>query len=131
MGLAFTAGGLWSVQQTRGFIARTVPAVGVIVDEHQWRSGFHTPIVEVRRASGDVVRLEPDLSDWKMGDRVPVRYADKPPYEVRIDGFVDLWLVPTVFASVGLLLTLGGVALVIAGFRARNRPVSPFGLPLE
>lgn len=62
---------------------------------------------------------------FKIGDKVSVLYDPNDPRRCRINSFVDLWLFPTIFGGIGLLVvTLSGTALVVKRVRRQRRPSS-------
>lgn len=95
-------------QSTEGTVIRMV------------RSGKGTKPVakyEVVGQSHEVVgQLTTSPPAHRVGDKVPVLYKTDTPADAVIDTFINRWLFPTIFGSIGGVLTLVGVVVLIVRF---------------
>jgi len=118
--------GLGEWQETRRFIARSVPASGRVVElklrdsignslRHADTSTYF-PVFVFKDASGAQYhvtgRTGSNPASYDIGEEVPVLYPPKSPHEARIDSFTDLWGMATLFGGIGVpQMLLGSVVL--------------------
>ncbi|MFC7620151.1 DUF3592 domain-containing protein [Microlunatus sp. GCM10028923] len=79
------------------------------------------PVVEITAASGERIRFTSEVGSdparYGTGDSVPVRYRPHDPHDATIDGFVELWMLPTIVGGIGLVFLAVGIGLPISQFR--------------
>lgn len=141
MGLLFAALGGWFYLQDRSFAENGLRAQGTVVDVVGSRDsdGDYTyrPVVEFSDSAGErrrfVSRVGSSPPSYSTGERVNVIYEPWSPDNAIIDGFVDRYLFPVIFMSLGTLFAAIGGGLFFAMFR-RRRIVSQLrarGLPIQ
>jgi hypothetical protein len=115
------------------FVGSTATATGTVVANTAAESCSHSrdygttcstvfkPVVEFIAPSGETVRFTSDVGSqparYGVGDSVPVRYPPNYPAGARIDGFVDLWMAPTIVGGLGLIFLAIGIGISVNEFR--------------
>jgi hypothetical protein len=117
------------------FAARTLSLVeggesapGVIVELRRSSKGGTRPVVEFTPKGRAAIRVEGGVSStppaYEIGERVQVHYDPDDPERMVIDGFLEMWFVPTLVGGLAgaELLAAAVSAIVGLGRRlARNR----------
>ena len=84
-------------------------------------STLYHPVVRFTGPSGEEIRFTSASGSYParygVGDSVPVRYRPSDPRDATIDGFVDLWMAPTIVGGIGLAFLAFGIGLPISQFR--------------
>lgn len=125
LGLLSGAGYHWAT--TRTFLAKARNTFGEVValkkippqqpgaDEYE----SYAPVVVFKNGYGQEVRFTSLASSYPaaygVGDRVAVLYTADGSEEPRIRTFHDLWLLPSVLATLGLIFTALGAWFLIGG----------------
>ena len=102
------------VAHTCWFLAGAVSTVGEVVEVREERGSegdrTHRTVFTYRDSTGLLHRSEAgwtrDPPTHRVGEALDVLYDAKSPDRVRIDGFVGLWLAPSILAAVGLVALL-------------------------
>jgi len=105
-------------QRTRRLIARSITAVGVVVDLAVVPDGIeesYHPVVQFTTASGARITFESVAGSYppayRTGEQVLVVYDPAQPHAAAIRSFVSLWLLPIVLASLGGIFAFIGLGL--------------------
>jgi hypothetical protein len=84
-------------------------------------SGAYYPVVEFKPEDARPVRFSDGVGtlppDYDLGASVVVLYDRQNPNDARIHSWKRLWLMPTLFTGIGLLILLVPVALWALSFR--------------
>jgi hypothetical protein len=123
VGGLFALIGIALLSGTISFLRRSVRTTGTVVghmgDDQQkgWVQMLLPPIVEFTDEGEKTYRVaitERDkLLGCAVGARIPIRYNRNNPGEVRRPSMIWMWLVPLMFAGVGLLALVIGVLVWI------------------
>jgi hypothetical protein len=96
-------------------------ALATVVDVEQFESGGETVRrVELRfRGSADrdwtaTCPVVQSVSSFEKGSEIPILFDPRNPASVRIETFMELWLMPALVGSVGLLSVLVGLCLAFS-----------------
>lgn len=144
-GLAFLGISIYTISNTRSFVAQAEMARGEVVDLEYRRDnsgssasgGAYYPVVKYRTAAGDQRTLYGNTGSsppsYRVGEAVDVLYAPTNPSDARIAGFFSLWLVALITGVLGWLFSLGGAGVMIARRVAarRVRDLRLHGTPVE
>lgn len=99
-------------------------AQGTVVDLAHGSKGSTSPIVEFTTARGHRVRFEGTVSsrppEYRIGAKVPVRYAAGDPSFHAIESFSEMWILPAIFVPLGLSGVLGGGIAAVVGMRRKR-----------
>jgi hypothetical protein len=127
-GIAMLAGGLFAYQHTRSFLATAARAEGTVVEViHQRSSDSSTykPVVQFATADGRQVEFTSSVGSnppaYSKGAKVEVLYQPSSPEQARINGFLDLWLLPAILGGMGAVFTLIGVVVFFVGPMSRRK----------
>jgi hypothetical protein len=128
VGVAMLAGALLAYRHTSAFLADAARAEGIVVEViHQRSSDSSTykPVVQFTTADGRQVEFTSDVGSsppaHARGDKVAVLYRPASPAQARIDGFLDLWLLPTILGGMGAVFALIGGGFFVAGPLGRRK----------
>jgi hypothetical protein len=117
MGLAY-----YLYQDTRAFIDEAVTAEGEVVEfvkrEHPSSDintdSLYYPIVHFGTREGNEIQFTSGSGSnrkaYDVGEAVTVFYTASQPHEAELNGFLDLWGAPAIFAlvgGVGFLMVIG------------------------
>lgn len=126
LGIGLALGALATGRSTLEFKAASSLTEGTVVDFATHQSDgktMYSPIVEYT-VEGRALQLSSSSSSsspgYDRGERVPVRYSNTTPENARIDSFMENWFGPLILGVLGLLATLIGVGLTLAGIRRRR-----------
>nr|MBA3314122.1 DUF3592 domain-containing protein [Planctomycetaceae bacterium] len=96
-------------------------AIATVVDVEQFKSGGETVRrVELRfRGAADrdwtaTCPVFQSVSRFAKGSDIPILFDPRNPTSVRIHTFMELWLLPALVGSVGMLSVLVGLCLAIS-----------------
>ena len=112
--------GLGFLVSTVIFLRRSDPTTGVVVNLIPHRdaedgSVGYAPVFAFTASDGAPYVVSSNVSSnpagFAVGDHVPVRYEIHLPQKARIDSFWQMWLMPFVFGTIGLVWTMAGVFL--------------------
>jgi hypothetical protein len=112
LGLPLLILGVKELYQVNKFVKRGAHADGIIV-EMKKGSGFlgkYHPRVRFQTDEGGTIEFTPGNGSnppmYEVNDHVPVIYnRDYPNYAV-INSFIEIWLGPVIYVSIGLLLLI-------------------------
>jgi hypothetical protein len=116
--------GLYETITTRRQVETYVRVSGTVVDNSyspsdssDSTSGAYYPVVEFKPKDGRPVRFTDQIGslppDYEIGDTVEVIYNPQDRNEARVVSWTRLWLVPTIFITVGSLPGMIGLAVYI------------------
>ena len=127
VGIVLLASAAYYWTRTRALLTKGRDAVGKVValeiippqqpgaDEYE----SYAPIVMFKTAYGQDVRFTSLSSSYPaayaVGDRVPVLYTPDGSEAPRIRSFHDLWFLPAVLATLGLIFTVLGGGFLLGG----------------
>lgn len=126
-GIALLAGAAYHWARTQAFLAKARDGFGKVValekippqqpGSDQYES--YAPVVAFKTAYGQDVQFTSLSSSYPasytVGDRVPVLYMTDGSEQPRIRSFHDLWFLPSVLATLGLIFTALGGGFLIGG----------------
>jgi hypothetical protein len=133
VGLGLLIGGFFAVQSTRRFL-RTAISVPGVVTENVWRedrdsnnrtSWAFYPRIRFRTADGQEITFITNTGasppSYRVNEPVTILYDPQQPYHASIQSFTELWLLPTILCSIGIVFcSFGAVALIWKGVSARK-----------
>ena len=127
VGIVLLASAAYHWARTKALLAKGRDAVGEVValevippqqpgaDEYE----SYAPVVTFKTAYGQNVRFTSLASSYPaaytVGDRVPVLYTTDGSEPPRIRSFHDLWFLPALLATLGLIFTALGGGFLIGG----------------
>lgn len=125
IGSIFAVTGIIIGISTRSFVASSVLTQGKIIalverlstDSDGDSSFVYYPVVRFTTNAGEPTVFEANAGSnppaFTLGQQVEVLYSPQNPKEARIDSWLELWLFPTIFTSIGLIFVLiGGIVLI-------------------
>jgi hypothetical protein len=123
LGIPLLLFGMKELYQVNKFVNRGVHADGIIVEMEKGPGilGKYQTRVRFQTEEGITIEFSPGNASnppmYNVNDHVPVVYnPDSPNYAV-INSFIEIWLGPVIYASIGLFL------LIISSFRlVKSRP---------
>ncbi len=75
----------------------------------------YRPIIEFQTTSGKTISFSSgigsDPPSYELHETVPVLFDPSSPQNAKINGFFSFWLLPSIFATIGIITLLGGVAM--------------------
>lgn len=124
VGLLFLVISILVSSSMRKFVSKAQQTQGTIVDMVLSRgssssstnaSYTYAPVFEFRAISGQMIRVQESVSSnppqFQVGETVEVLYDPEDPQNARINKWSNLYLFPTLFGVIGLLITAIGVAV--------------------
>jgi hypothetical protein len=136
-GAAALAAAGYFLADTRSFLARAQTANGVVVDISvssstrstgpytSTSSNSYSPVVEFAGPGGRPITFVADFgttsSAYRRGEKVIVHYDPAQPENARLDGFLALWIGPTLTGGIGVaFFSIGSIALFLGRDRRRR-----------
>ena len=105
--------GAYHATRTLSLVQGGETAPGLVVAQRMSSKGGAKPVVEFTPKGGSALRIEGSASSkppaYFVGERVIVHYRPDDPPGAQIDGFLEMWFLPT------LLGGLGGAELLVGG----------------
>ncbi|MDC0711981.1 DUF3592 domain-containing protein [Stigmatella sp. ncwal1] len=132
MGFIFLAAGvamgvicLVTLARTRRFLAQAHETQAEVVgnhSRHRNRKSTYYPVLRYRTPEGTQHEVISPVGSnpprYREGAQVPLLFNPANPQEVRINNFLNLWLLPLLFGLLGAaFLLVGGLALTATALR--------------
>lgn len=119
IGLILIIGSLIKIINNIFFLRLAQTAIGTVVYLKTGRSGdrhtVYLPVVEFAHAAGHKIQITSTVGanppDYNIGDQVSVRYLPKNPRAGRINSFWEMWALPLICFTVGLIVL--GTAFIL------------------
>jgi hypothetical protein len=138
--LLFVAAG-WSVGSTKGWLARTLEAEGVVVEMVRMRDSddkghVFSPIVRFETADGGTHEFQSGLRTYppayRTGEVVSVVYDPAVPEAAMIRSLLSLWLMPIILSFIGTIFCAIGIFMIVMcswGSRVFGRQIAVVSPP--
>jgi hypothetical protein len=130
VGAVMLAVAVFTYLHTRTFIAGAAMADGVVI-ENVWSSssssrssGTYHPRVRFRANGREFVFVSSvgsSPASFRVNDAVQVYYNPENPDNARINSFGELWLLPLIFGSLGVVFSLVGIGPFVWQRHVRQR----------
>ncbi len=124
LGLPFFIFGMKEFFQVTSFVAAAEQADGIIIEMKEKPNKYY-PLVRFQTASGETFEFtsgngtNPPM--YEVNEHVPVLYNCADPSYAVINSFIEIWLGPTIYTALGLLLLVyNGFAWVKARSYEKN-----------
>jgi hypothetical protein len=122
---------------TRVFITHSISANGKVIrlDEKTNSDGKvgYSPVFTYINADGNSYTIYSDTSSnppgFVEGESVRVLYSKDDPASARIDSFLQLWLMPVVFCSIGGVFALSGTLFLFFTRKQAKNASSDLAMP--
>lgn len=76
-------------------------------------------VVQYQPTSGQTIEASPGLRSnppmAQVGETVKLYYQANNPTDIRLNNFVNLWLLPVIFGGIGIVFLIVGIGLAILG----------------
>ncbi|MEM6750283.1 MAG: DUF3592 domain-containing protein [Planctomycetota bacterium] len=135
IGAAFLGVGVWLGVRTQDFLATAVTTQGEVVHVERIRSSdpdsgdTFKPTFAFQDQAGAPRNVTPSMSssEWNfaIGEPVEIVYDPAEPQNAKLKSFGGLWLLPTIFAGMGLVFTVVGVPIFLATRKRRSKTYTP------
>jgi hypothetical protein len=125
--------GMFSVE----YVASTTATTGIVIanraeedcsrtrDRGTTCSTVYRPVVQFTAPTGETIQFTSAAGSrparYGIGDSVSVRYRPHDPRDATIDGFMELWLAPTIVGGIGLAFLAIGIGLPVSHFRSPRK----------
>jgi hypothetical protein len=117
--------GLVSLLRTRQFLSGARETSAQVVGNHlrsASRKPSYYPVLRFQTHEGTPHEVVSPVGSnpprYREGDQVPLLYNPANPQQVRINTFLHLWMLPLLFAGMGVaFLLVGGLALTASALR--------------
>jgi hypothetical protein len=131
VGVGLLIGDYFAYSNTRDFITKAKPAMGVVEkmvyhnSSSSSGSGTYHPQVRFRDGQGQEILFEDSIgsnpASYRVGESVEVLYEVSNPQHAHVNSFVILWFEVLLFSTLGGVFTLVGIGILSVPLFSRRK----------